>query len=69
MVASNRDGGFCPLFILSKGAKDMKIKRPEWHCKNCVWLNNENLCMFVRCVRHEGFVADKKTGGAANGNK
>jgi hypothetical protein len=47
----------------------MKIKRPEWHCKNCVWLNTEKLCLFSRCVRYEGFVVDKKTGGNTNGKK
>lgn len=37
----------------------MKIKRPEWQCKGCLWITSEKLCPFARCVRYKGFVADK----------
>jgi hypothetical protein len=36
----------------------MKLKRPEWHCKGCVWLTRDNLCPFIRCVRWHGFKAE-----------
>ncbi len=40
----------------------MKIKRPESHCRGCVWLTRDKLCSFVRCVKWQGFKADKGRG-------
>ncbi|WP_276208849.1 hypothetical protein [Priestia filamentosa] len=37
----------------------MKVKVTVKQCKGCPWLK-QNLCMFQRCVRRYGFVADKK---------
>lgn len=47
-------------FLFCKGDEEMKIKVSSEHCKNCVWLNNNHLCMFRRCVRYFGWIVDKK---------
>lgn len=36
------------------------IKVSDNHCKNCVWFDIQKLCVFERCVRYFGFIADKK---------
>lgn len=45
----------------------MKIKRPKWHCKGCVWITRENLCPFVNCVRWNGFTVDQRGRGNEKG--
>lgn len=61
----------CALFLFhSKGVDRMqqestpkkrrKIKVADNHCRNCVWFDLQKLCAFERCVRHFGFIADKK---------
>lgn len=30
--------------------RDGEVKKTLNHCKGCVWLINDRLCMFARCV-------------------
>jgi len=46
------------LFLFYKGVITMKVKVEKDYCKHCVWQQN-GLCMFQRCVKGYGFVADK----------
>lgn len=43
----------------------MKMKDLEHGCQNCIWIDRENLCPFQRCVRKNGWLADKKKGERA----
>jgi len=45
-------------FLFYKGVITVKVKMEEDYCKRCVWQQN-GLCMFQRCVKGHGFVADK----------
>ena len=47
-------------FLFCKGDEEMKIVVPNDQCKNCPWINHDRLCMFRRCVKHFGWISDKK---------
>jgi hypothetical protein len=38
----------------------MKVKVDPLRCKGCVWMINNQVCPFVRCVYRNGFLAEVK---------
>jgi hypothetical protein len=50
---------FGVLFLFIKEEMMVKVKVATKQCKGCLWLK-QGLCMFQRCVKRYGFIADKK---------
>lgn len=59
LIKSLNGGYDWALFILKRGIR-MKIKDKGNGCKGCIWLDREGLCPFLRCVKKNGWAADKR---------
>ncbi|MGM7683752.1 hypothetical protein ACSVDA_16565 [Cytobacillus sp. Hm23] len=52
---------WCPFLLIVDRGGLVKIQLiHKHHCTGCIWMGKENLCPFVRCVKHYGWSIKQK---------